>query len=158
MLSQNEVGGAAGSHCWHTRPMSHTARRCEGMGTHGNVILSERPTAVIFISAICIADNTATSHKINQKCVETVTLSEDSRCKPSLSFTTRKDKYHRNFKHLFFTVPSLISSPTSRERTPCSFPNYFSLCCFHHLHLVLHWEVLLLFGSQQERHKHFQDR
>lgn len=48
--------------------------------------------------------------KIKQKWVETGNLFEDNWCKPLLSFIARKDKHYRNFKHLFFTVPSLISS------------------------------------------------
>ena len=83
MLSQNEtvvsqlfnglflicpdtkVGEAAGSQFWHTQATSRAAGRYEGMETHGNMILSERPMTVIVISAIYQADNT--HHKWQNK-------------------------------------------------------------------------------------------
>lgn len=90
-----------------------------------------------------------TNHKIKQKCVGTTNLSEDNWCKPLLSFVTKTTNI-TEISNIFFTVPSLISSPKSRleptrERAPCSFSSCFLLCYFHPLHFVLHLEVLLFF-------------
>lgn len=55
-------------------------------------------------------------YKIKQECVETVKLFKVNLCKCLLSFIAKKDKHHRNFKHVLLLVLALSSSTLEPAR------------------------------------------